>query len=106
VLEQDGAKIENLLALHGDDDDRILPELRPILTHERGSVVYEAIAGDPTTGCSRGDIQRVIFELRKCLKMTIARNMISASALLDSRIDDIRRKPGDSAQRGDTTTNI
>jgi hypothetical protein len=29
VLEQDGVKIENLLAGHGEDDDRILPELRP-----------------------------------------------------------------------------
>jgi hypothetical protein len=58
VLEQKGVKIENLLAVHGEDDDRIQPELRPILTHERGSVVDETIAGDAMTGCSRGDIER------------------------------------------------
>jgi hypothetical protein len=58
------------------------------------------------TGCSLGDIHRVVYELRKYLKITIARNMISESALWDSRIDDLRHKVRDSAQRGDTTTNI
>jgi hypothetical protein len=106
VLEQGGFKIENLLVVHGDEDDRILPRLRLILTHERASVVQEAIAGDPMTGCSRGDIQRAIYELRKYLKITIACNMISESALWDSRIDALRHKVRESAQRGDTTTNI
>jgi hypothetical protein len=106
VLEPDGIKIENLLAVHSKDDDRILPELRPILRHEQHSVAYEAIVGDLMTGCSRGDIQRVIFELRKWLEITIASHIVSESAHLDSQIDDVRRKLRKSAQRGDKTTNI
>jgi hypothetical protein len=39
VLEQGGVKIENLLVVHGDEDDWILPRLRLILTHELCSLV-------------------------------------------------------------------
>jgi hypothetical protein len=105
MLEQDGIKLENPVAADCDDD-RILPELRQILTHQRGSMVYEAIAGEPVPDCSRDEVQCVIYELRKYLEITIARNMINESALLNSRIDDLRRGLRESTQARDRTISI
>jgi hypothetical protein len=104
VLAQDGVQIESLVA--DGEDDRIPLELRVILTHQRGSMVYEAIAGETMMDCSRADIQRVIYELRKYLEITIARNMIDESALLDSRIDDLRRRLRERAAPRDRTISI